>query len=60
MSTEPGWMVAGRRAFYYLGAGRTEGRNNPSMLLSFERPASAGVREDVSQRRDRIARGRPA
>jgi len=47
MSTEPGWMAASPRARYYLRAQRAVVAINPSMLLSFERPASAGIREDA-------------
>jgi hypothetical protein len=32
---------------HYLGSTGGAGRNNPSMLLSFERPASAGSRKDA-------------
>ena len=48
MSTEPGWMTVGRRAPPLLGAERTAGTNDASMLLSFERPPPAGDREDAS------------
>ncbi len=43
MSTEPGWMVARPRVPFYLGNATGTRRNNPSMLLSFERPAFAGA-----------------
>jgi hypothetical protein len=59
MSTESGWMAVARDALATWG-GTGAGRNYPSMLLSFERPAPAGVRVDASQRRDRSARGRLA
>ncbi len=49
MSTEPGWMAARRAAPYYLGARRQTAANDPSMLLSFERPALAGVRVETSE-----------
>jgi len=42
-----GWPCVGR-APYYLGSATALGRNDPSMLLSFERPAFAGAREDAS------------
>ena len=49
MSTEPGWMAARRGALlYYLGSAAGAAANDPSMLLSFERPASAGARVDTS------------
>jgi hypothetical protein len=62
MSTEPGWMAAVEHARYYLRSAPARAANDPSMLLSFERPAPAGTREDAStRRRDRKARGhRPA
>jgi hypothetical protein len=45
MSTEPGWMAVRRDAPSLLGEhDRRRPQNNPSMLLSFERPASAGAR----------------
>ena len=47
MSTEPGWMAASARARYYLRAQPAVAAINPSMLLSFERPAPAGVREEA-------------
>jgi hypothetical protein len=51
-STEPGWMAAPARVPYYLGAQPASAAINPSMLLSFERPASAGGRERTSKRRE--------
>ena len=49
MSTEPGWMTAVRACPFLLGDhNRQRSQNDPSMLLSFERPAKAGPREDVS------------
>ncbi len=51
MSTEPGWMAAQDELSYYFGIFAIGGRtpfgaqaNDPSMLLSFERPAPAGSR----------------
>jgi hypothetical protein len=44
MSTEPGWMAARRASPLLLGEATVDGRNDASMLLSFERPASAGAR----------------
>ena len=45
MSTEPGWMTAFRACPFLLGDhNRARSQNDPSMLLSFERPASAGHR----------------
>ena len=41
-----GWPRPARLP-YYLGSTTGRDRNNPSMLLSFERPASAGSREDA-------------
>jgi hypothetical protein len=52
MSTEPGWMAV-RVPALLLGRRMQAGRNYPSMLLSFERPAPAGSREEASRRRDR-------
>jgi hypothetical protein len=53
MSTEPGWMaVSSRASLTTWGARSGEAANDPSMLLSFERPASAGHREDMPTRRD--------
>ena len=44
MSTEPGWMAArAERPPSYLGRSPAAAANDPSMLLSFERPASAGL-----------------
>jgi hypothetical protein len=46
---------------YYLGRATGLGRNDASMLLSFERPAPAGARGDTSNddvakmREDRLA-----
>jgi hypothetical protein len=61
MSTEPGWMAAFARARYYLRTQPAVAAINPSMLLSFERPASAGVREDApTEARPHKARSRPA
>ena len=48
MSTEPGWMAAVEHARYYLRSAPARAANDPSMLLSFERPAPAGTREDAS------------
>jgi len=45
MSTEPGWMAVRRASPLLLGEATGAGRNEASMLLSFERPASAGQRE---------------
>src|SRR5271168_4054654 len=57
MSTEPGWMAAPRASPLLLGEHkRSRPQNNPSMLLSFERPASTGSREDAPARRDRSTR----
>jgi hypothetical protein len=44
MSTEPGWMASCREHPCYLGFATGRGRNDASMLLSFERPAPAGAR----------------
>jgi hypothetical protein len=52
MSTEPGWMAVVRKPPYYLGSAVDQAANDPSMLLSFERPAPAGTREDMPSRRD--------
>ena len=42
MSTEPGWMAERREFPLLLGEReRPQPQNDPSMLLSFERPASA-------------------
>jgi hypothetical protein len=60
MSTEPGWMAAWGAFPYYFGSTADSAANDPSMLLSFERPASAGTRVDVPIWRDRNARDRPA
>ena len=51
MSTEPGWMGVSREDPLLLGehSGRRP-QNDPSMLLSFERPASAGSRGMRSKR----------
>ena len=49
MSTEPGWMTAFRACPFLLGDhNQPWSQNDPSMLLSFERPATAGPREDAS------------
>jgi hypothetical protein len=49
MSTEPGWMGERRETLLLLGErNRPRPPNCPSMLLSFERPASAGDRVDMS------------
>jgi hypothetical protein len=49
MSTEPGWMGERRECPLLLGDhDRHRPQNDPSMLLSFERPASAGDRVDMS------------
>jgi hypothetical protein len=48
MSTEPGWMAALAASLYYFGDATGRAANYPSMLLSFERPASAGDRVDTS------------
>jgi hypothetical protein len=74
MSTEPGWMAPqGERSYYFeLVAGEAACaphgvQNDPSMLLSFERPAPAGPRtpcgarvEASVKRRSHQARDRPA
>ncbi len=52
MSTEPGWMAAERLKPPTWGRGRESAANDPSMLLSFERPAPAGSREDAPMRCD--------
>ena len=49
MSTEPGWMASPNSLHYYLWSAQAMAANDPSMLLSFERPASAGVRESVPE-----------
>jgi len=48
MSTEPGWMAASEVSPYYFGGTAGKAANYPSMLLSFERPASAGDHVDTS------------
>jgi len=48
MSTEPGWMAVLDVFPYYFGRSVGAAANDPSMLLSFERPASAGDRVDTS------------
>jgi hypothetical protein len=48
MSTEPGWMAVLDALSYYFGSSADSAANDPSMLLSFERPASAGDRVDTS------------
>jgi hypothetical protein len=61
MSTEPGWMAARGALSYYFGSSAGKAANDPSMLLSFERPAPAGGREDTSQNGVTDMRGdRPA
>jgi hypothetical protein len=58
MSTEPGWMAASRGLRYYLRSALCQRpQNDPSMLLSFERPASAGHREDASKQTRPSTRG---
>jgi hypothetical protein len=56
MSTEPGWMALLDALLYYFGSTTGSAANDPSMLLSFERPASAGSRGyvayGVTNRRD--------
>ena len=47
MSTEPGWMAALASSSRYLERTSACGRERSSMLLSFERPALAGPREDA-------------
>ena len=49
MSTEPGWMAAQDELSYYFGISAMVATNDPSMLLSFERPATTGFREDAPQ-----------
>ena len=49
MSTEPGWMAVRALTPYYLGCQWAPAANYPSMLLSFERPASADSRVDTSE-----------
>jgi hypothetical protein len=49
MSTEPGWMASQAALLYYFGNSAGVAANDPSMLLSFERPAPAAGREDTSQ-----------
>ena len=49
MSTEPGWMAARHTSRLLLGElVRPRPQNDPSMLLSFERPAPAGPREVIT------------
>ncbi len=60
MSTEPGWMAATPSVSLLLGErARQRPQNDPSMLLSFERPASAGHRaitnKVIDQRGDQPA-----
>jgi hypothetical protein len=45
MSTEPGWMAALRTSSLLLGEDGGTRPQRSSMLLSFERPASAGHHE---------------
>ena len=47
MSTGPGWTADAARSPLYLEAARPTPQNDPSMLLSFERPAFSGSRVDV-------------
>ncbi len=42
-------MAAWGAFLYYFGSAAGTAANDPSMLLSFERPASAGDRVDTSQ-----------
>jgi hypothetical protein len=50
MSTEPGWMTVAASDPAYLGLASGRGANDPSMLLSFERPAwSVDARETTLQ-----------
>jgi len=61
MSTEPGWMAVRHASPSLLGAATGAGRNEASMLLSFERPAPVGARG--TRRNDDVARSsgdRPA
>jgi hypothetical protein len=46
-STEPGWMVAHELTLVLLGGFSSPAANDPSMLLSFERPALAGSSVDA-------------
>jgi hypothetical protein len=55
MSTGPGWMAASRTAPFLLGGPDGRDRNDPSMLLSFERPAPAGPRGTRLQTRPTYA-----
>ena len=57
MSTEPGWTDRRAPNPSLLGATRTGGANDASMLLSFERPASAVLREDASSKDATAVRG---
>src|SRR5947209_5852974 len=50
MSTEPGWMPAADGRPLLLGASRRRRHKRSSMLLSFERPASAGPRAERNKR----------
>jgi hypothetical protein len=53
MSTEPGWMAERHASPLLLGEHKGPRlQNDPSMLLSFERPALAGSREDAPMRCD--------
>jgi hypothetical protein len=49
MSTEPGWMAVRWLAPTTWGSQLAPAANYPSMLLSFERPASADSRVDTSE-----------
>ena len=61
MSTGPGWTVPRSRVpLSTWGALGGRPHNDPSMLLSFERPASPGARVNVPSARDRSAWGRAA
>jgi hypothetical protein len=51
-STEPGWMAAKRLKPPTWADDANRPQNDPSMLLSFERPAPAGSREDAPIRCD--------
>jgi hypothetical protein len=60
MSTEPGWMAVLDALPYYFGSTIGTAANDPSMLLSFERPASAGIAWIRRIWRDQQTRLRPA
>jgi hypothetical protein len=53
MSTEPGWLGVRRNAFRVYSEGPAPVRNKASMLLSFERPASAAGERSREQDRAR-------